>query len=116
MIELGQLESHHDEFDKRQTRILVASTENAADAKLTQADFPHLLILADTKLELIKALGVMDPRPAPVGGGSMAAPTTFLVDKNGVVRWIFRPSRVIERLSPTDLAAAIDENLAGNRH
>jgi peroxiredoxin len=113
MIELGQLEAHHDEFDKRQTRVIVASTENTTDAQRTQSDFPHLLILADNEHGLIDALGVMDPRRSPATGGSMAAPTTFVVDKNGVVRWVFRPSRVIERLSPVELAAAIDQNLAG---
>ena len=115
MIELGQLEAHHDEFNKRQTRVIVASTENAVDAKRTQEDFPHLLVLADSERGLIDALGVMDPRPSPAIGGSMAAPTTFLVDKNGAVRWVFRPSRVIERLSPTELATAIDQNLTGQR-
>ncbi len=115
MIELGQLERHHDDFDQRQTRIIVGSTENTGDAKKTQADFPHLLVLADSEHGLIDALGIMDPRPSPVTGASMAAPTTLLVDKNGVVRWVFRPSRVIERLSPTELAAAIDQNLAGKR-
>jgi alkyl hydroperoxide reductase subunit AhpC len=115
MTELGQLEAHHDEFDKRQTRVIVASTEDTADAKRTQRDFPHLLIVADSEHGLIDSLGIMDPRPSPATGGSMAAPTTFLVDKNGVVRWVFRPSRVIERLSPTELAAAIDQRL-GNQH
>jgi peroxiredoxin len=115
MIELGQLEAHHDEFDRRQTRVIVASTENTADAKRTQSDFPHLLVLADSEHGLIDALGIMDPRPSPANGGRMAAPTTFLVDKNGAVRWVFRPGRVIERLSPAELAAAIDQNLAGKR-
>jgi len=115
MIELGQLEAHHDEFDRRQTRVIVASTENTGDAKQTQTDFPHLIIVADSEHGLINALGVMDSRRSPANGGSMAAPTTFLVDKNGVVGWVFRPSRVIERLSPGDLAAAIDQNLAGRR-
>jgi peroxiredoxin len=115
MIELGQLEAHHDEFDRRQTRVIVASTENVRDAKKTQADFPHLVILADSEHALVNVLGVMDPRPAPVGGGKMAAPTTFLLDGNGVVRWVFRPSRVIERLSPRELAAAIDKSLTGSR-
>jgi alkyl hydroperoxide reductase subunit AhpC len=74
MIELGQLERHHDDFDTRRTQIIVASTEKTAEAKQTQADFPHLLVLADSEHGLINALGIMDPRLSPATGDSAWQP------------------------------------------
>jgi hypothetical protein len=46
-----------------------------------------------------------------VGGQDPAAPTTILVDGQGTVRWLFRPDRFLERLSPAQLLAAIDEHM-----
>ena len=37
------------------------------------------------------------------------APTTFLVDGSGYVRWVYRPDRFIERLSADELLQAISE-------
>jgi hypothetical protein len=51
----------------------------------------------------------MDANPH---GGDANAPTTFLVDGSGQVRWMFRPSTVFERLPPSRVVAIIDENLA----
>jgi hypothetical protein len=44
-------------------------------------------------------------------GSDTAAPTTFLVDGNGSVRWTFRPDRILTRLSPSELLAAIDKEM-----
>ncbi len=46
-IELVQLERRHDDFGKRNARVLVASLEGFDDAKKTQTQFPHLIVLAD---------------------------------------------------------------------
>jgi len=46
-------------------------------------------------------------------GGTTVSPTTVLVDRHGRVRWVFRPSRFINRLSPVELLAAVDEHLRG---
>ena len=47
MVELGQLERNHQEFEKRKTRVVAVSIEGLDDAKKTQADFPHLVVVAD---------------------------------------------------------------------
>jgi hypothetical protein len=36
------------------------------------------------------------------------APTTFLIDGGGQVRWLFRPERYIARLSADEVLWAID--------
>ena len=104
MTELGELESHFQEFDKRKTRILVISTDDRENAQKSQAQFPHLKAVADTDQKMCQTLNVMD-------GEDKAAPTTILVDGQGTVRWLFRPDRFLERLSSAQLLAAIDAHL-----
>src|SRR5262245_13268364 len=107
MIELGQLERRHEDFARRGTRVVVVSVEGTEDAQKTQADFPHLLVLADRERGLSDAAGLIHPHAAP-DGGDADAPTTSLVDRHGTVRWLYRTGEVIARLSPDDVLRAID--------
>jgi peroxiredoxin len=110
MIELGQLEAHWREFEKRNVRVVVISVEGREDAAATQADFPHLVVVSDEERRLIDAVEVIHQGSGPDGGDS-AAPTTLLVDGGGTVRWTFRPDRVLTRLSPSQLLEAIDREM-----
>jgi peroxiredoxin len=110
MIELGQLESRHEDFTRRKVRVLVVSLEGRDDAGRTQAQFPHLMAVADGDRHLIEAVGVLHSHAAP-DGGDAATPTTILIDGDGTVRWLFRPDRYLVRLSPDDVLAAVDREL-----
>jgi alkyl hydroperoxide reductase subunit AhpC len=108
MIELGQLERRHEDFARRNTRVIVVSMEGTEDAKQTQADFPHLVVLADEGRGLSEAAALVHARAAP-DGKDADTPTTIIVDRHGTVRWLYRPREVIGRLSPDDVLRAIDE-------
>jgi alkyl hydroperoxide reductase subunit AhpC len=110
MIELGQLERRHEDFEKRNARVVVISMEDVADAAKTQAQFPNLFVLADAGRGLSEAIAIVHPHAAP-DGRDVDMPTTILVDKKGTVRWVYRSPRVIARLSPDDLLQAVDQNL-----
>jgi peroxiredoxin len=110
MIELGQLESQWQVFDKRKIQVVVISIEDQEDAKATQADFPHLVVVSDAQRQLSDAVEIIHPHSAP-NGGDTAAPTTLLIDGGGTVRWVFRPDRVFTRLSPAQLLAMIDKEM-----
>jgi alkyl hydroperoxide reductase subunit AhpC len=110
MIELVQLERRHNDFPKRNTRVLVVSVEGLDDARKTQADYPHLIVLTDQGGTLSQAAGLIHPHAAP-DGGDADAPTTILVDRRGTVRWLYRSPEVIARLSPDDVLRAIDRNI-----
>jgi peroxiredoxin len=92
---------------------VVISLEDQETAKATQADFPHLVVVADEDRKLSEALEVIHRQSAP-DGKDTTAPTTFLVDGAGKVRWTFRPERFLVRLTPAELLAAVDERIAGN--
>ena len=114
MIELGELEGHHEEFARRNTRVVVASTDNLEESQKVQKDFPHLVVVADPDRKLISAAEVLHPK-AGQHGEDVAAPTTFYIDNQGTVRSLFRPKQVISRLSAEDVLAAVDANLARDR-
>jgi peroxiredoxin len=111
MIELGQLEAHQADFASRNTRIIAASADGRQDSAKTALDFPHLLVLSDPDARLVAAAGVLHAKAGP-HGEDIAAPTTVLIDREGRVRWVFRPDRIITRLSPTEVLAAVDQHLA----
>jgi alkyl hydroperoxide reductase subunit AhpC len=110
MLELGQLERRHEDFARRQARVIAVSVEGTEDAKATQSDFPHLLVIADKERGLSDAVRLIHPHSAP-DGGDTAAPTTIIVDRRGVVRWFYRPAKAISRLSADDVLRAIDEQV-----
>lgn len=110
MTELVQLERHHEDFPKRNSRVIVASVEALDDARKTQADFPHLTVLSDEARGLSEAAALIHPHAGP-DGGDTDVPTTILVDRRGIVRWIYRSPSVIERLSPDEVLRALDQNI-----
>jgi peroxiredoxin len=110
MIELGQLEAHWQEFEKRNVRVVVISVQGLEESAATQADFPHLVVVSDAERQLTEAVEVLHPQSAP-DGSDTAAPTTILSDGSGTVRWTFRPDRVLTRLSPAEVLQAVDREL-----
>jgi peroxiredoxin len=114
MIELGQLEAHHDEFAKRNVRVVAVSADDLDDAKKTKQKFSDLTVVADHSHKLIDAAAVLHPG-AGEGGEDVAAPTTILIDKHGVVRELYRPPSVASRLSASELLAMVDTKLTDER-
>src|SRR5437763_7517805 len=108
MVELVQLERRHEDFDRRNVRVIVVSMEGLDDARKTQADVPHLTVLADAGRGLSEAAGLVHPHAAP-DGSDADAPTTVLIDRHGTVCWLYRPSAVITRLSPDEILRAVDQ-------
>src|ERR671932_254297 len=106
MSELVQLERRHEDFPKRNARLIVVSVEGPDDARKTQADFPHLTVVSDEGRGLSEAAGLIHPHAAP-DGGDTDVPTTILIARGGTVRWLYRSPSVIERLSPDEVIRAV---------
>jgi peroxiredoxin len=110
MIELGELERRHEDFEKRGTRVIAVSVEGLEEAEKTRAQFPHLLVLSDKGRGLSDAAALIHAHAAP-DGSDADTPTTILVDRGGLVQWVFRPGEVITRLSPDALLQEIDRRM-----
>lgn len=111
MKELVQLERRHEDFAKRQTRVIAVSVDGLEETKQTQAQFPHLLVLSDEGHGLSDAAELIDAKNKGPKNNVIDAPTTILVDRQGMVRWLYRPSEVISRLSPDEVLQAVDKHM-----
>jgi alkyl hydroperoxide reductase subunit AhpC len=110
MVELVQLERRHEDFARRNVQVVVASIEGLELAKQSQAELPHLVVLSDEQQGLTNVADLIHRGVDPKGGDA-DAPTTFIVDRHGVVRWVYRSGGVLSRLSPDDVLKALDANL-----
>lgn len=110
MQELGQLEKQHEEFARRNVRVVAVSADDRALTDQMQQQFPHLTILSDTPRQVITAFQALHAGQGPQGE-DVAAPTTFLIDGSGGVRHFFRPERIIVRQTPAELLADVDQHL-----
>ena len=59
MAELGELERRYADFARRDTRVVVVSVEGRDEAQKTQADFPHLVVVADAQKGLTAVADVL---------------------------------------------------------
>src|SRR5438128_1437058 len=111
MIELGQLERRHEDFTRRHTQVIVVSVEGLDAAKQTQADFPHLLVLADEGRGLSDAVGLIHAHAAP-DGSDTATPTTSLAARLAGLTYADFLEEAAERkfeLFPVDLEELKEE-------
>ena len=86
MVELGELEKHHADFEKRNTQVFVASSDDLDNSKAVQKDFPHLIVLSDADQKLISSVQVLHLK-AGNHRQDVAAPTTFIIDRSGMIRF-----------------------------
>ena len=107
MTQLTDLESHYAEFNRVGAAVVVISIEDQDMAAQTQSDFPHLTVVSDKQRELSTAIDLINKGFSPDGGDS-AAPTVLLLDGEGKVRWLHRPTRFIARPSAKELVANIE--------
>ena len=112
MIELGQLEARHQDFDARHVRVVAVSMDGPEDSRWMQDQFPHLVIVSDKDEGLAKAAGTLAPQRSK-DGGDTNAPTTIFIDRRGEVRQVKRPDRFLERFSPDEVLAAAKESFPG---
>jgi peroxiredoxin len=108
MIELGELEKRHEDFARRNVRVVVVSNDAPEIARLNQADLPHLIVVSDAQQAVAGSMQILHRGAGPQGTDTNA-PATFLVDGNGVVRRLLQPNHFMTRYSPDQVLAAVDE-------
>jgi peroxiredoxin len=104
MMELGEFTRHYKEFQAAKVEILAVSTDPIDEARWTRQQvgtpFP---VLSDSKRVALNLYGTrsLSSYPSPDGGPYNHA-TLVLVDKNGIVRWIYRNADYRTRASVAD--------------
>jgi peroxiredoxin len=106
MTQLQELESQHADFEQAGADVVVVSIENVETAAETQRDFPHLKVASDEQRQLSEAVQLINNAVAP-DGSDAATPTILILDGDGQVQWLHRPTRVITRPSADELLSRL---------
>jgi peroxiredoxin len=97
------------EFDARGIRVVGVSVDppeiNRRQSQKLGYTFP---LLSDLKAEVIRRYDVLHPGAGPKGA-DIARPAEFLVDANGVVRWVNLTESIAVRARPGQVLSAFDE-------
>lgn len=111
MMELGEFTKHYKDFRSAGVEVLAISTDGMDEARWTKKQvgtpFP---VLSDAKREVLRLYGTrsLSTYPSPDGGLYNHA-TLILVDRSGVIRWIYRNADYRVRASVADDLAHIRE-------
>jgi len=112
---LRRWEELRPELDARGIEIVAISTDTPEEIR--QGRDKHgcrATLLSDADLAVTDRFGLRNPTNlTPKGVTGMPVPTTFLVDADGVVRWIDQAENYQVRSEPGRVLAAIREHLVG---
>ncbi len=107
MTELGQLQRYYARFQELGIRIIAVSVDSfATNARLRRRLGAPFQFLSDPELTLIGRLGIRHKRRTREQA-SLAIPSQFLVDAEGVIRWIYVADTWRQRTPPGKILAAV---------
>jgi peroxiredoxin len=78
---LGELAQHAAELEARDVAIVAIAADSVADMATLQAKLPRLVLLTDPDVAAATAWGVR------AAGADHPSPGTFVVGRDGLVRW-----------------------------
>ena len=110
-FELGEITAHDNDFRRAGVDTIAISTDQAERSKML-AGFLHTKIplLSDNRESILAPLGLVQHHRN--GEPDNAIPAFFIVDRNGIVRWIFTSPYYRELPRPDTLLAAAKSVIA----
>jgi len=97
------------EFEARGIRVVGISVDppeiNRSQAQKSGYTFP---LLSDTNAKIIRRYDVLHPGAGPKGA-DIARPAEFLLDSNGIVRWVNLTENIAVRARPEQVLQAFSE-------
>ncbi len=97
------------DFDARGIRIVGISVDppeiNRRQSQKVGYTFP---LLSDPNAEVIRRYDVLHPGAGPKGG-DIARPAEFLIDSNGMVRWVNLTENIAVRAGPEQVLDAFNQ-------
>jgi len=97
------------DFDARGIRIVGISVDppeiNRRQSQKRGYTFP---LLSDPNAEVIRRYDVLHPGAGPKGG-DIARPAEFLIDSNGMVRWVNLTENIAVRAGPEQVLDAFNQ-------
>lgn len=117
MTELGELRKHYQEIIDRRVDVVAVSVDPPEiSERLREKLGLRIRFLSDERGTLMDALHVRHRGGMPAsfitgrkdGGPDVFLSTTFLLDEQGVVRWVYRPDTYRVRAPAREILRAID--------
>ena len=103
------------DFDARGIRIVGISVDppeiNRRQSQKRGYTFP---LLSDPKAEVIRRYDVLHPGAGPKGA-DIARPAEFLIDSNGMVRWVNLTENIAVRARPEQVLDAVNQIGSGGQ-
>ena len=97
------------EFEARGIRVVGISVDspeiNRRQSQKLRYTFP---LLSDPKTQVIRRYDVLHPGAGPKGA-DIARPAEFLIDSNGVVRWVNLTENIAVRARPEQVLEALNQ-------
>jgi len=97
------------EFDARGVRVVGISVDppeiNRRQSQKQGYTFP---LLSDPNAKIIRRYDVLHPGAGPKGG-DIARPAEFLLDSNGIVRWVNLTGNIAVRARPEQVLEALNQ-------
>ncbi|MBI3501029.1 MAG: redoxin domain-containing protein [Bacteroidetes bacterium] len=112
-IKLRTYEQHRHKFNEKNVQLLTVSpsVKDAVDKDMTTNLGININVIYDEKQEVAKSFGVQLPTDV-VGekyNPRLPLPASFLIDKNGIVRYTSKPDRIGEFLDPTTIFPVLEK-------
>jgi peroxiredoxin len=106
-VQLGELQGYYGEFQDAGVQVYAVSVDPPEhNARLKARLGAGYEILSDERGELLDALDIRHAHRSATGK-DVAIPTQYLVDRDGVVRWVYRDESIRLRPHPREALAAI---------
>jgi len=113
-VELEQLQNYYDTIRSYGVKIYAVSIDSpGVNRALRQQVGAGFTFLSDPDASVLDKLNIRHHTPNP-SGKDIAIPTQILVDKAGIVRWVYQPSNYRIRARPETVLAVL-ENLTPSR-
>ena len=110
-MQLGELQSYYGEFQDAGVHVYAVSVDPPEhNARLKARLGAGYEILSDERGELLVALNIRHASRSATGK-DVAIPTQYLVDRDGVARWVYRDESIRLRPHPREALSAIRESV-----
>ncbi|MBI3091965.1 MAG: peroxiredoxin family protein [Candidatus Tectomicrobia bacterium] len=81
-MQLGELQKHLQQFQAAGAELITVSTDDAATAEETVRRLKlSFKVFPDPQRQIVEAYDVLHPQEG------IARPSTFIIDKGGIIRW-----------------------------
>ena len=108
-MELGKLQQYYDAIRNYGVQIYAVSVDSPeVNRALRERVGAGYTFLSDPDRTVLGQLNIRHHTPNPTGK-DIAVPTQILVDKSGIVRWIYQPSNYRIRARPETILAVLED-------